>query len=62
MKRLLSIFVLSNSQQRIIVVILLTLVIAALVRHERDTRRLPFPNPKTVASPSPTPPEMGEER
>ncbi|MDP9254148.1 MAG: hypothetical protein M3O66_04305 [Verrucomicrobiota bacterium] len=62
MKRLLGIFVLSNSQQRIIVGILLALVIAALARHEREAHRLPFPKPKVVASPSPTPPELGNEQ
>jgi len=62
MKRLAGIFVLSNSEQRVIVIVVLVLVIGALVHYERRANHFPVHATATATpNPSPTPPEAEDE-
>jgi hypothetical protein len=62
MKRLTGIFVLSKSEQRVIVIVILALLVGALVQHERRVNRFPVHAAATAtANPSPTPPEAEDE-
>jgi len=55
MKRLAGIFVLSRSEQRVIIIVILALVVGALVRYERRANHLPVHATATAApNPSPT--------
>jgi hypothetical protein len=61
MKRFTEIFVLSKSEQRVIVIIVLALIAAALVRHQRQ--QLPLhPTRVTAAESSSSPPELRDEQ
>ncbi len=63
MKHLIGIFVLSKSEQRMIVIIVLALVAAALVRHQQYAQHLPpDPTPATAAEPSASPPELRNDQ
>ncbi|HZA38630.1 MAG TPA: hypothetical protein VE486_05780 [Candidatus Baltobacteraceae bacterium] len=60
MKRLLRIFVLSKSEQRVVLIVLLALVAGAFVRYERSVHRVPVQQASATepkASPSPPGPE-----
>jgi hypothetical protein len=62
MKRLTGIFVLSKSEQRVIVIAVLALVIGALVRYERRTVHFPVHvTPTATPNPSPTPSDAEDE-
>ncbi len=62
MKRLTRIFVLSKSEQRVIVIVVLALVIGALVHYERRANHFPVHATATATpNPSPTPPEAEDE-
>jgi len=62
MKRLTRIFVLSKSEQRVIVIVVLVLVIGALVHYERRANHFPVHATATATpNPSPTPPEAEDE-
>jgi hypothetical protein len=62
MKRLTGIFVLSKSEQRVIVIVILALVVGTLVRYERRANHLPVHATATATpNPSPTPPEAEDE-
>jgi hypothetical protein len=62
MKRLTGIFVLSKSEQRVIVIVVLALVIGALVHYERRANHFPVHATATATpNPSPTPPEAEDE-
>jgi hypothetical protein len=62
MKRLMGIFVLSKSEQRVIVIVVLALVVGALVRYERRANHLPVHATATATpNPSPTPLEAEDE-
>jgi hypothetical protein len=54
MKRLTGIFVLSKSEQRVIVIVILALLVGALVQHERRVNQLPL-HASPVATPGPRP-------
>ena len=64
MKRLLRIFDLSKSEQRVVLVVILALVAFALVRYERRVHhRPPVQLTSTIEpKPSPTPVETRDER
>ena len=62
MKRLTRIFVLSKSEQRVIVIVVLALVIGALVHYERRANHFPVHATATATpNPSPTPPEAEDK-
>jgi hypothetical protein len=64
MKRPTGIFVLSKSEQRMIVIVVLVLVIGALVHYERRANHFPVHATATATAtpiPSPTPPEAEDE-
>ena len=62
MKRLTGIFVLSKSEQRVIVIVVHALVIGALVHYERRANHFPVHATATATpNPSPTPPEAEDE-
>jgi hypothetical protein len=62
MKRLMGIFVLSKSEQRVIVIVVLALVVSALVRYERRANHFPVHATATATpNPSPTPLEAEDE-
>jgi hypothetical protein len=62
MKRLTGIFVLSKSEQRVVVIVVIALVIGALVRYERRANHLPGHATATaIPNPSPTPPKAEDE-
>ena len=62
MKRLTGIFVLSKSEQRVIVIVVLALVVGALVRYERRANLFPVHATATATpNPSPTPLEAEDE-
>ena len=62
MKRPAGIFILSKSEQRVIVIVVLVLVIDALVHYERRANHLPVHATATATpNPSPTPPEAEDE-
>ena len=62
MKRLIGIFVLSKSEQRVIVIVVIALVIGALVHYERRANHFPLhATATTTPNPSPTPPEAEDE-
>ena len=62
MKRPPGIFVLSKSEQRVIVLVVLVLVIGALVHYERRANHFPVHATATATlNPSPTPPETEDE-
>ena len=63
MKRLTEILVLSKSEQRVIVLVVLALIAAALVRHQWYAQQLPaHPTTATAIKPSPNPPELRDEQ
>ena len=63
MKRLTEILVLSKSEQRVIVIVVLALIAAALVRHQWYAQQLPaHPTPATAIKHSPNPPELRDEQ
>ena len=63
MKRLLRIFELSNSEQRVVLVVVLVLIAIAFVGYERRVRHLPSqPISATEAKPSPTVGQIEEDR
>jgi len=56
MKRLLRIFDLSKSEQRVVLIVILALVAFAFVRYERRVHHFPIqPTSATEAKPSPSP-------
>ena len=62
MKRPAGIFILSKSEQRVIVIVVLVLVIGALVHYERRADHFPVHATATATpNPSPTPPEAEDE-
>ena len=62
MKRPAGIFILSKSEQRVIVIVVLVLVIGALVHYERRANHFPVHATATATpNPSPTPPETEDE-
>jgi hypothetical protein len=62
MKRLAGIFVLSKSEQRVIVIVILALVVGAVVRYERRANHLPIhPTATATPNPLPTPAEAEDE-
>ena len=62
MKRTPGIFILSKSEQRVIVIVVLVLVIGALVHYERRANHFPVHATATATpNPSPTPPEAEDE-
>ena len=62
MKRPAGIFILSKSEQRVIVIVVLVLVIGALVHYERRANHFPVHATATATpNPSPTPPEADDE-
>ena len=62
MKRLMGIFVLSKSEQRVIVIVILALVVDTLVRYERRANHLPVHATATATPiPSPSPSEAEDE-
>ena len=62
MKLLTGIFVLSKSEQRVIVIVVLALLVGALVRYERRVNHFPVHAAATATpNPSPTPPEAEDE-
>jgi ribosomal protein S17 len=62
MKLLTGIFVLSKSEQRVIVIVVLALLVGALVRYERRTNHfLVHATATATPNPSPTPPEAEDE-
>jgi len=62
MKRPAGIFILSKSEQRVIVLVVLVLVIGALVHYERRANHFPVHATATATpNPSPTPPEAEDE-
>ena len=62
MKRLTEIFTLSKSEQRVIVIVILALVVGALARYERRANHLPVHATATATpNPSPTPLEAEDE-
>ena len=62
MKRPAGIFILSKSEQRVIVIVVLVLVIGALVHYERRANHFPVhATATTTPNPSPTPPEAEDE-
>ena len=62
MKRPAGIFILSKSEQRVIVIVVLVLVIGALVHYERRGNHFPVHATVTATpNPSPTPPEGEDE-
>ena len=62
MKRPPRIFILSKSEQRVIVLVVLVLVIGALVHYERRANHFPVHATATATpNPSPTPPETEDE-
>jgi hypothetical protein len=62
MKRLTGIFVLSKSEQRVIVIVILALVVGTLVRYERRANHLPVHATATATPiPSPSPSEAEDE-
>jgi hypothetical protein len=62
MKRLTGTFVLSKSEQRVIVIVILALVVDALVRYERRANHFPVHAAATATpNPSPTPLEAEDE-
>jgi len=63
MKRLTEIFTLSKSEQRVIVIVVLALVVVAQVRHHRSARQLPLrPKPAATVKPSPDPHDLRDEQ
>jgi len=63
MKRLTEILVLSKSEQRVIVLVVLALIAAALVRHQWYAQQLPaHPTPAAAIKHSPNPPELRDEQ
>jgi len=63
MKRLTEILVLSKSEQRVIVLVVLALIAAALVRHQLSAQQLPaHPTPATAIKPSPNSPKLRDEQ
>jgi hypothetical protein len=63
MKRLLRIFELSNSEQRVVLVVVLVLIAIGFVGYERRVRHLPIqPISATQAKPSPTVEQIEEDR
>ena len=59
MKRMLGIFVLSKSEQRVVLIVMLTLIAVALLGYERRVHQFPTPSAaatesKTSPSPAPT--------
>jgi hypothetical protein len=62
MKRLTGIFVLSKSEQRVIVIVVLALLVGVLIRYERRVNHFPVQAAATATpNPSPTPPEAEDE-
>ena len=62
MKRLTEVFVLSKSQQRVIVIVVLALVVGALVRYEHRANHFPvYATATATPNPSPTPFEAEDE-
>jgi hypothetical protein len=62
MKRLIGIFLLSKSEQRVIVIVVIALVIGALVHYERRANHFLLHATATATpNPSPTPPEAEDE-
>lgn len=63
MNRLIRIFVLSKSEQRVVLIVILALIAAALVRYERRAHRFPI-QPATATEPtmSPSPREPDGEQ
>jgi len=62
MKRPAGIFILSKSEQRVIVIVVLVLVIGALVHYERRANHFPVHATATATpNPSPTPLEAEDE-
>jgi len=62
MKRPAGIFILSKSEQRVIVIVVLVLVIGALVHYERRANHFPVHATATATpNPSPTPPEAEDD-
>jgi hypothetical protein len=63
MKRFLRIFELSNSEQRVVLVVVLVLIAVAFVGYERRVRHLPIQSiSATEAKPSPTVGQIEEDR
>ena len=63
MKRLLRIFELSNSEQRVVLVVILVLIAVAFVGYERRVRHFPIqPISATEAKPSPSVGQIEEDR
>jgi hypothetical protein len=62
MRRLTGIFVLSKSEQRVIVIVVIALVIGGLLHYERRANHFPVHATATATpNPSPTPPEAEDE-
>ena len=58
MKRFLNLFVLTQPEQRLIIVLILLLVAGAWFKHYRDLNNTMRPQPTPAASPSPQSPGM----
>jgi hypothetical protein len=58
MKRFLNLFVLTQPEQRLIVVLILLLVAGAWFKHQRDLNNTMRPQPAPAASPTPQSPGM----
>jgi hypothetical protein len=63
MKGLFHIFELSKNEQRVVLIVVLTLIALAAVRYERRIHRVPVrPTPATETKPSPSPAEIENEQ
>ncbi len=62
MKRLIRIFDLSKSEQRVVLIVMLVLIVFAFVGYERRVHRRPVQPTPTETKPSPTPAEIEDER
>ena len=63
MKRLLKIFVLSKSEQRVVVLIVLVLIVGALLGYQRRAHQFPVqPTTATELKASPSPAEAEDEQ
>ena len=63
MKRLIRIFVLSKSEQRVVVLIVLALIVGALVGYQRRAHQFPIqPTTATELKASPSPAESEDQQ
>jgi hypothetical protein len=63
MRRLIRIFVLSKSEQRVVLIVVLALIVGALIRYDRRVHQFPVQPPTaTELKTSPNPTEADDEQ